>query len=144
MRPGKSLVSAGSGACAMIEETGKRRRSRIELGYYRAPDRLSRWRGRLCLIAMLAAAAWLATSAIASRSVTSHAWLLEPSRLASKGPLAQAHADLGFDLRCMPRRVRSDQWLALGARTLGGFARGKQEVHGLPCRAGPSSERASG
>jgi hypothetical protein len=76
----------------MIEETGKRRRSRIELGYYRAPDRLSRWRGRLCLIAMLAAAAWLATSAIASRSVTSHSWSLEPSRLASKGPLAQAHA----------------------------------------------------
>ena len=41
---------------------------------------------------MLAAAIWLATSAIASRSVTSHAWLLEPSRLASKGPLAQPHA----------------------------------------------------
>jgi predicted CXXCH cytochrome family protein len=85
-------VIRGSGACVMIEETGKRRRSRIELGYYRAPDRLSRWRGRLCLIAIVAAATWLGASAIASRKATPHGWSLEPSRLASKGPLARPHA----------------------------------------------------
>ncbi len=76
----------------MIGETGKRRRSRIELGYYRAPDALSRWRTRLCLIALLAAAGWLAAATFAGRNIVSHAWLLEPRRLASKGPLARPHA----------------------------------------------------
>jgi predicted CXXCH cytochrome family protein len=76
----------------MIEETGKLRWSRIELGYYRAPDRFTRWRRGLCLIAILAAATWLAASAIASHNAGSHAWSLEPSALASKGPLARPHA----------------------------------------------------
>ncbi len=76
----------------MIGETGKRRRSRIELGYYRAPDSLSRWRTRLCLIAILAAAGWLAAAAIAGRNTASRTWSIEPTRLASKGPLAQPHA----------------------------------------------------
>ncbi len=76
----------------MIEESGKRRRSRIELGYYRVPDGFARWRGRLCVIAILTAAGWLVASAMANRNAASHAWSLEPSRLASKGPLAQPHA----------------------------------------------------
>ena len=76
----------------MIEETGKRRRSRIELEYYRATDRFTLWRRWLCAAAVLGAAAWLATSAIASRSAGPHVWSLEPTKLASKGPLAQPHA----------------------------------------------------
>jgi hypothetical protein len=76
----------------MLEETGKRRRSRIELGYYRRPDRLSRWRSALCLIAILAAASGLFASAIVNKSASSPGWSLEPSRLASKGPLAKPHA----------------------------------------------------
>ena len=76
----------------MIEETGKRRRSRIELGYYRAPDRFSRWRGRLCLFAIVATTVWLGASAILSPDARSRIWSLEPSRLASKGPLARPHA----------------------------------------------------
>ena len=76
----------------MIRETGKGRKSRIELGYYRAPDSLARWRTRLCLIAVLAVAGWLAAAAIAGRNTASHAWSLEPTRLASKGPLARPHA----------------------------------------------------
>ncbi len=76
----------------MVRETGKRRGSRIELDYYRGSDGLSRWRGRLCLLVILAAAGWLGLEAIASRDRATWGRSFEPSRLASKGPLAQAHA----------------------------------------------------
>ena len=46
-------------------------------------------------------------------------------------------------MRGVPRLFRSDQWFALGTFTLGGLGRGKQEVHGLPCRAGPPHDRAT-
>ena len=67
-------------------------RSRIELGYYRDPDRLSRLRGRLCLLAILATGGWLAATAFASRKASPHAWPIEPRPIVSKGPLAKAHA----------------------------------------------------
>ena len=126
----------------MIEETGKRRRSRIELGYYRTPDRFSRWRGRLCMIAILTAAAWLVISAIAGRDAASHAWSLEPSRLASKGPLAQPHAL--WDSKCDACHVSFApiNRFALGAFALGGIACGKHEVYNLPLRGRPPSEPA--
>ncbi len=76
----------------MIGDTGKRRQSRIELKYYRTADRYLRWRRGLWGLAILAAVIWVATSAIASRSTTSHGWLPEPSKIASKGPLSQPHA----------------------------------------------------
>jgi len=76
----------------MVRETGKRRGSRIELDYYRGSDGLSRWRGRLCLVVILAAAGWIGLEGIASRDRATKARFFEPSRLASKGPLAQAHA----------------------------------------------------
>jgi Class III cytochrome C family len=76
----------------MIGDTGKRRQSRIELRYYQTADRYLRWRRGLWVFAILAPLIWLATSAIASRRAASHAWLLEPTKIASKGPLSQPHA----------------------------------------------------
>ncbi len=76
----------------MVRESGKRRGSRIELDYYRSSDGLSRWRGRLCLLVILTAAGWIGLEAIAGRDRAAPARFFEPSRLASKGPLAQAHA----------------------------------------------------
>jgi hypothetical protein len=76
----------------MVPETGKRRRSRIDLDYYRAPDAMSRWRGRLCLFAIVVGGGWVGFDAIASRAHAPYGLPLEPSRLASKGPLARPHA----------------------------------------------------
>jgi predicted CXXCH cytochrome family protein len=76
----------------MVGDTGKRRQSRIELKYYQTADGYVWWRRGLSLLAILAVAVWLATSAIASRGTTSHPWLPVPSTIASKGPLSQPHA----------------------------------------------------
>jgi predicted CXXCH cytochrome family protein len=76
----------------MMNETGKRRKSRIELGYYRAPDQMLRLRRWLWRIAIVVAAAWLVAARFADRKETSHLWSLVPTRIASKGPLAQPHA----------------------------------------------------
>jgi predicted CXXCH cytochrome family protein len=76
----------------MVRETGKRRGSRIELDYYRGSDRLTRWRGRLCLLVIACIALWLGLEAIASRDRRAGAPFFEPAGLVSKGPLAQAHA----------------------------------------------------
>lgn len=76
----------------MVRETGKGRGSRIELNYYRRSDGFARWRGRLALLVILAVAGWVSLEAIARRDRHARARFFEPSRLASKGPLAQAHA----------------------------------------------------
>jgi hypothetical protein len=76
----------------MMKETGKGRRSRIELGYYRTPDRLLRLRRGLWIIAIVAASGWLLATGVADRKASSHAWSLLPKRIASKGPVAKPHA----------------------------------------------------
>ncbi|MFI5458063.1 MAG: hypothetical protein ACHRXM_21720 [Isosphaerales bacterium] len=76
----------------MARETGKQRRSRIELDYYRRSDVFSRWRGGLTLAAMLVAAGFVAVGSFWSRDHGASGRILEPSRLASKGPLAGPHA----------------------------------------------------
>jgi hypothetical protein len=76
----------------MSRETGKARRSRIELGYYRRPDRLARLRGLLTLTAILVAAVFLAVESVWSGGRSAGGRVLEPSRLATKGPVARPHA----------------------------------------------------
>ena len=76
----------------MNGETGKRRKSRIELKYYQTADWYLWWRRGLCLFAICAVAIWIVKSAIASRRATSHSWLPVPTTIASKGPLSQPHA----------------------------------------------------
>jgi len=76
----------------MARETGKQRRSRIELDYYRRSDALSRWRGGLTLAAVLVAAGFVAAGSIWSRHPAANALIPEPGRLASKGPLSRPHA----------------------------------------------------
>ena len=115
------------------------RRSRIELGYYRATDRFTRWRRWLCAAAVLAAAAWIATSAIASRSALVHAWSLEPTKLASKGPLAQPHAI--WDSNCAACHVsfapiNGSRW---APSPWGGSDRGSKKC--TACHAGPAHHK---
>ena len=129
----------------MIGDTGKRRRSRIELGYYQTAgsilrgggagsgcSRFSRWRS--------------GSRRRRSRAVT-HARTRGCSsrrRIASKGPLAQPHAI--WDSTCEACHVsftpiNGSRW---APAPWAGQRRGKQEVHGLPCRAGPPQNRAKG
>jgi predicted CXXCH cytochrome family protein len=77
---------------AMMPETGKERRSRIELDYYRRRDRFAEWRGWLALLVIAAAAGWLGVEAVANRVRPMGSGSLEPKRLASKGPLTRSHA----------------------------------------------------
>src|SRR5262249_12678530 len=77
---------------AMMKETGKGRKSRIELGYYRTPDRLLLLRRLLWVLAIIATAGFLLAAGIADRSASSHPWSIVPKRIASKGPVAEPHA----------------------------------------------------
>src|SRR5438552_18164033 len=45
----------------MPQETGKQRASRIPLDYFKQPNRLERWKTRLLVAALVAAAAWSAS-----------------------------------------------------------------------------------
>jgi len=76
----------------MARETGKQRRSRIELDYYRRSDALSRWRVGLTLAAILVAAGFVAAGSIWRGNHVGDVRSPEPGRLASKGPLARPHA----------------------------------------------------
>ena len=78
--------------CVMMKETGKGRKSRIELGYYRKPDRLLRLRRLLWVLAIIATAGLLLAAGIADRPANSHSWSIVPRRIASKGPVAEPHA----------------------------------------------------
>ena len=42
-----------------MSETAKQRRSLIKMAYHRKPDAMSRWRGRITLLVLLAAGAWV-------------------------------------------------------------------------------------
>lgn len=81
-----------------MSETGKQRRSRIELGYYHKPDAAARRRGRLTLIALAAAAAWITAAPIWDGRGDAGIRFFQQARLASKGPLARPHAM--WDSRC--------------------------------------------
>jgi predicted CXXCH cytochrome family protein len=74
-----------------MSDTGKQRRSRIELGYYRKPDAMSRWRGRLTLLVFLVAAVWVIAAPTWDGRRSSGLRFLQYDRLASKGPLARPH-----------------------------------------------------
>jgi hypothetical protein len=76
----------------MMKETGKGRKSRIELGYYRTPDRLLRLRRLLWVLAIIATAGFLLAAGFTDRSATPHSWSIVPRRIASKGPVAEPHA----------------------------------------------------
>lgn len=75
----------------MKPETSKRRRSRIELGYYKSGDGYSRFRSALCGLAIAGVAAWTGYACLAGGDRSSGI-LREPSLLASKGTLAKPHA----------------------------------------------------
>src|SRR5438128_649526 len=127
----------------MARETGKERRSRIELDYYHRPDPLARWRGRLTLVVILAAATLVAVGSIWSRDRSAGIRIPEPSRLATKGPLAQPHAI--WDSECAACHVaftpiNASRWSpSLWSGSRAGDARCKV------CHAGPAhhaSQRA--
>jgi hypothetical protein len=76
----------------MMKETGKGRKSRIELGYYHTPDRLLRLRRLLWVVAIIATGGLLLAAGVADRPANSHSWSIVPRRIASKGPVAEPHA----------------------------------------------------
>jgi predicted CXXCH cytochrome family protein len=75
-----------------MSETSKQRQSRIDLGYYRVPDVHARRRGRLTLLALVIAGAWIAIAPIWSGGRFRGVRFFQQSTLASKGPLARPHA----------------------------------------------------
>ena len=130
--------------CVMMKETGKGRKSRIELGYYRTPDRLLRLRRLLWVVAIIATGGLLLAAGIADRPANSHSWSIVPRRIASKGPRGRAPRDVGCELRGLPHRLCTDQQHALGALAPEPVNRGKRKVHELSCRAGAPQKRAEG
>jgi predicted CXXCH cytochrome family protein len=75
----------------MPRETGKQRRSRIELGYYHRPDALARRRRRIVLAVVGLALLWLVLAPFWPRGRPAPR-LLQWKQLASHGELARAHA----------------------------------------------------
>jgi hypothetical protein len=73
-------------------ETGKQRRSRIELDYYKRRDALARWKIGLGLGAAALALGWIALAPLLSSGRGARVELFQWSRLASPGPVARAHA----------------------------------------------------
>ncbi len=76
----------------MPSETGKQRKSRIALDYYRRPDAMTRARNGLALLAALGSIAWLAFPPSCHRAPDGSLRTLAIERLASPGPLASDHA----------------------------------------------------
>jgi len=127
----------------MARETGKQRRSRIELDYYHRTDAFSRWRGGLTVAATLVAAGFVAAGSIWSRDQATGRRYLEPSRLASKGPLARPHAM--WDSACAACHVAFTP--VNGSRWAPSLWTGSQAGDGQckTCHAGPphhASQRA--
>ncbi len=117
-----------------MSETGKQRRSRIELGYYRRPDAAARRRGRLVLLALVAAGAWVA-AAPAWEGGAAGVRLFQQSRLASRGPLAGPHAmwDSSCEACHVPFAPMSDsRW-----RPALAWSKGAADRKCQTCHAGP-------
>ncbi len=79
-------------------ETGKQRQTRIELGYYKQPDAIVRWRAGLVVITVLLAGLWFGLAPIWDRGPAVPVRLFEWERLASPGPLAHVHS--AWESRC--------------------------------------------
>jgi predicted CXXCH cytochrome family protein len=99
-------------------ETGKQRRTRIELGYYKRPDAITRWRVRLVVLTVMLAGLWFGLAPIWDRSSSGPIRLFEWDRLASPGPLARVHST--WESRCeachIPfRPVNDTRWLPLAS-----------------------------
>ena len=124
----------------MMKETGKGRKSRIELGYYRTPDRLQRLRRLLWGLAILATAVCLLFAGIADRPANSHSWSIVPKRIASKGPVAEPHAM--WDANCEACHtgfvtINSTRWApSLWNGSTAGSAKCKN------CHAGPAHHKS--
>jgi predicted CXXCH cytochrome family protein len=120
----------------MARETGKQRRSRIELGYYRARDVHARRRLWLITLALLAAGVWILTAPIWGSGRLTDVRFFQQARLASKGPLARPHAM--WETTCEACHVpytpiNGSQWgPSLSGRPQDGGARCKT------CHAGPA------
>ncbi|GIW86475.1 MAG: hypothetical protein KatS3mg108_0799 [Isosphaeraceae bacterium] len=76
----------------MADETGKQRRSRIELTYYRRPDALTQRRRALAALAVAAALLWLVLAPLWDGRRSPRLRWFQWDRMASPGPLAHAHA----------------------------------------------------
>jgi hypothetical protein len=124
----------------MMKETGKGRKSRIELGYYRTPDRLLRLRRWLWVTAIVATAGGLVAAGIADRPANSHSWSIVPRRIASKGPVAEPHAM--WDANCEACHtdfvtINSTQWApSFWNGSTAGSAKCKN------CHAGPAHHKS--
>ena len=99
-------------------ETGKRRQSRIELGYYKEPDAIGRWRARIIVLAIVLAGLWFGLAPIVDRGAAFAPRLFEWDRLASPGPLARVHAT--WESRCEAchdpfRSVTGKRWTSGGS-----------------------------
>jgi predicted CXXCH cytochrome family protein len=75
----------------MARETGKQRKSRIDLDYYRQ-DRTVRRRGRLGVLAALGALIWIGLGPVWDRRHPGAIRIFQQDRLASPGSLARVHA----------------------------------------------------
>ena len=75
-----------------MSETSKQRRSRIDLTYYRRPDAQLKRRRRLTLLALVIAGGWFAAAPLWGRGRDAGVRFFQHASLASKGPLARAHA----------------------------------------------------
>ncbi|MGE3808145.1 MAG: hypothetical protein AB7K24_26075 [Gemmataceae bacterium] len=67
----------------MAQQTGKQRAIRIPLDYFKQPDRMSRWKLRLALVAFIACLAWLAVNLLAG-DARNYDY--------ARGPVAAVHA----------------------------------------------------
>jgi hypothetical protein len=119
----------------IMNDTGKRRKSRIELGYYRFPDRMLRLRRWFWVSAIVVAAGGLVFAGIADRPANSRSWVVVPRRIASKGPVVDHHAM--WDANCDACHtegvtINSTRW---AASLSNGSAEGSAKCKN--CHAGP-------
>ncbi len=120
----------------MAQETGKERRSRIDLYHYRAPDDAARLRGRLTLLALALAGGWIAIAPAFRSGRATDLRLFQQNVLTSKGPLARSHA--AWETACetchVPfKPINGSQW---GASLWNGSRASDAKCQN--CHAGPA------
>ena len=118
-------------------ETGKQRQTRIELGYYKRPDAIARWRARLILFAVVLAGLWFGLAPIWDRARRVAVRLFEWDRLASPGPLARVHST--WESSCetchVPFQPMNDShWTPFA---IGEHVGEQPAVSGVPCGPDP-------
>jgi Doubled CXXCH motif (Paired_CXXCH_1) len=120
-------------------ETGKERQARIQQDYF-GRDRMVRWRSWTALAAMLGALGWWLMAPVWISDHGPSVTFFQRERLASPGPLAQAHA--AWDATCTACHVpfepiKSSEWSQLGAIAHPHSARGG-DTNCQRCHMGPS------